>query len=168
MEKEALLCILLNRAHPLSWTWEELGTINNEVMPTHHVWLESGYNVWKDCAFHIPKNVNAVEKDIIQVRVWPGLFQPAWGLYWNTVFSVSKNNTMYLFIISAVSANQHALEDTKILPNVKESSETFARMPISSLIGFHLEYDQEMLHEERRHYMAFQTTQGIHRLTKLV
>jgi hypothetical protein len=54
-------------------TWEELGTINIEVMPTHHIQLESGQIHWKDCTFHIPKNVNPVEKDIIEVRVWQGL-----------------------------------------------------------------------------------------------
>lgn len=63
-----------------------------------------------------------------------------------------------------MSTNQHALEDTGIMPNVKEYSGAFAGIPISSLIGFHLESDQDMLHEDSQDYMAFQTMQGMYLL----
>jgi hypothetical protein len=66
-----------------------------------------------------------------------------------------------------MSTNQHTLEDTGIMPNVKEYSGAFAGIPISSLIGFHLESDQDMLHEDSRDYMAFQTMEGMYQLNRL-
>jgi hypothetical protein len=109
-----------------------------------------------------------VKKEMIEGRVWQGLFEPAWGPYRNTHFLVPKKNGKYRFIISAVSANRHTLEDAGIPPNVEEFSEAFAGLPISSLIDFHSGYDQKRLHEDSRDYMAFQTTQGLYRPTRLV
>jgi hypothetical protein len=105
---------------------------------------------------------------MIEERVRQSLFEPAWGPYRNANFLVPKKNGKYRFIISAVSTDRHTLEDAGIPPNVKEFSEAFARLPISSLIDFHSGYDQKTLHEDCRNYMAFQTTQGMYRPTRLV
>jgi len=130
--------------------------------------LASGHKVWKDRVFRIPKKVISVEKEIIEEIVRQGLFEPAWGPYRNAHFLFQKKNGKYRFIISAVSGNQHALEDTGIPPNIEELSEAFAGLPISSLIDFHNGYDQIMLHEDSWDYMAFQTVQGRYRPTRLV
>ena len=53
-------------------------------------------------------------------------------------------------------------------PNVEEFSEAFAGLPICSLIDFHSGYDQKVLDKDSRDYMAFQTTQGMYRPTRLV
>jgi len=105
---------------------------------------------------------------MIEARVRRCLFKPAWGPYRNAHLLVPKRNGKYHFIISAVSANQHTLEDSGIPPNVEEFSEAFAGLPIFSLIDFHSVYDQKMLHEDSRNYMACQTTQGMYRPTRLV
>jgi len=160
--------MLSNREYALSWTWEELGTISDEVEPPHRIRLESVHKVWKNRVFRIPKKVIPVEKEMIEERVWQGLFEPAWGPYRNAHFLVPKKNGKYRFIISGVSANWHTLEDAGIPPNVEEFSEAFTGLPISSLIECHSGYDQKRLHEDSRDYMAFQTTQGLYRPTRLV
>ena len=81
---------------------------------------------------------------------------------------VSKKDGKYRFIILAVSVNCHNIEDEGILPNIKEFLEVFAGLPICSLIDLHSSYDQKVLHEDSQDYMAFQTIQGIYRLTRLV
>ena len=67
-----------------------------------------------------------------------------------------------------MSANRHTLEDAKIPPNSKVFSEPFAGLHIFSLIEFHSGYNQKMLHEDSRDYMAFQTMQGMYWPTRLV
>ena len=167
-EKDALLGILSNREYALSRTWEELGTISDEVELFQRIRLESGHMVWKDGVFRVPKKVIPVEKEMIEERVLQGLFHPGWGPYKNAHFLAPKKNGKYSFITSAVSANQHTLEDSGIPLNVEEFSEAFAVLPIAPLIDLHSGYDQKMLHEESRDYMAFQTTQGMYRPTRLV
>jgi len=167
-QKDALLGMLSNREYAHSWRWEELGTISDEVEPPHHIRLESGHKVWKDCVFCAPKKVILVEKEMIEERVRQGLFEPAWGPYKNAHFLVPKNNGKYHFIISAVSADRHTLKDSRIPPNVEQFSEAFAWLPISPLIDIHSGYDQKMLHEECRDYMAFETTQCMYRPTRRV
>jgi len=105
---------------------------------------------------------------MIEERVRQGLFEPAWGRYRNAHFIVPKKNGKYRVIISVVSANPHTLEDAGIRPNGKEFPEAFAGLPISSMIDCHSGYDQTMLHEDSRDYMAIQTTQGMYRPTRLV
>jgi len=99
--------------------------------------------VWQDSVLPIPKKVIAVEKDVIEERVRPGLFEPTRGPYRNAHFLVPKKNGKYRFIISAVNGNRHTLEDHGIPPNVEEFSDAFARPRISSLIDFHSGYDQQ-------------------------
>jgi hypothetical protein len=140
-EQKALIGMLSNREYTLSWTWEELGTISNQVKPPHRIRLESGHSVRKDCVFCIPKKVIPVEKEMIEEIVRQGLFEPAWGPYRNAHILVPKKNGKYCFIISAVSANRHTLEDAGIPPNIEEFSEAFAGLPISSVIDFHSGYD---------------------------
>jgi hypothetical protein len=76
-EKGALLGMLSNREYALSWTWEELGTISDEVEPPHRIRLESGHKVWNDRVFRILKKVIPVEKEMLEERVLQGLFEPA-------------------------------------------------------------------------------------------
>jgi len=109
-----------------------------------------------------------VEKQMVEVTVWQGLSEPAWGPYRNAHFLVPKKDGKYRFIISAVSANRHTLEDTEIPPNIEQFSEAFARLLISSLTDFHSGYDQKMLHEDSRDYMTFQTAPGMYRPSRLV
>jgi len=160
--------MLSNREYTLSWTWEEQGTISDEVEQPHRIRLESGHTVWMDRVFRIPMKFIPVEKEMIVEGVWQGLFEPAWGPYRNAHFLVLKKNGKYCFIISAMSANRHTLEDAGIQPNVEVFSNAFARLPISSLIDFHSGYDQKMLHEDSQDYMACQTTQGMYQPTRLV
>src|SRR5215212_4653890 len=105
---------------------------------------------------------------MVEERVRHGLFEPAWGPYRNAHFLVPKKNGKYRFIISAVSANRHTLKDAGIPPNIEEFSEAFAGLPVCSLVDFHSGYDQKALHEDSRDYMAFQTSQGMYRPTRLV
>jgi len=49
--KEALLGILWNRDYALTWTWEELGTIGDDVKRQHHITLEFSHRMLKDCVF---------------------------------------------------------------------------------------------------------------------
>jgi len=109
-----------------------------------------------------------MDKEIIEERVWLGLFEPAWGPYRNAHFLVSKKNEKYCFFISAVSTNWHTPEDARIPPNVEELSQALAGLPISSLIDFHFGDNQKRLHEDTRNYTAFQTMQGLYRSTRLV
>ena len=104
----------------------------------------------------------------MEAKVKQGLFEPAWGPYRSAHFLVPKKDGRYRFIISAVSANKHTLEDAGVPPNVEEFSEAFAGLPICSLIDFHSGYDQKVLDKDSRDYMAFQTTQGMYRPTRLV
>jgi len=135
---EALLGMLSKREYALSLTLEELGMISNQVKPVNQIRLESGHKVWKDRVICILKKVIHMEKEMIEERVWQGLFVPTWGPYRNAHFLVPKNHGKYHFIISAVSANQHTLEDTGIPPNIEEYSKAFTRLPNSSPIDFHL------------------------------
>jgi len=159
--------MLSNREYALSSTWKELGTISDEVEPRHCIQLESGHKVWKDRVFHIPKKFIPVEKELIEERVWQGLFEPACGSYRIAHFLVPKKNGKYRFIISAVSANRHTLEHAGIPPHVEEFSEAFAGLPICSQIDFHTGCDQKMLHEDSWDYIAFQTTPTMYRPTRL-
>ena len=167
-KKEALLGMVLNGEYPMSWTWEELGPISDEVEPLHSFWLLDSHKIWKHRVFRIPMKVIPVEKDMIEERVRQSLFEPACGPYRNAHFLVPKKNGKYCFSYSAMRTNQHTLEDASIPPNVKEFSEAVARLPISSLIDFYSGYDQKILHKDSWDYMAFQTTQGMNRPTGLV
>ena len=118
--------------------------------------------------FHIPKKVIPVEEEMIEERVRQGLFKPVWGPFRNAHFLVPKKNAMYRFIISAVSTNRLTLEDSGIPPNIEEFSETFAGLPVCSLIAFHSGFHQKILHEDSRDNITFQTTQGMYRPTTLV
>jgi len=160
--------MLSNGEYALSWTWEELGTISDEVEQPHRMRLQSGHKIWMDLVFRIPKKVIPVEEEMIEERVRQGLFESAWGPYRNAHFLVPKKNGKYRFIISAVSANRHTLEDAGIPPNVEEFSAAFAGLSISSMSDFHSEYDQKRKHKDSRDYMAFQTTHGLYRPTRLV
>lgn len=93
---------------------------------------------------------------------------PTWDPHMNAHFMVPKKNRKYHSIISAVSANQRTLEISVILPNVKECSEAFPRLPIFFVIDLHLLYDQAMLHKDSRNYLAIQTQQGMYWPTRLV
>jgi len=112
--------------------------------------------------------VICVEKKMIEDTVRQGLFEHTWCFYRNAHFSVPKKNGKYSFIISAVNTNLLTLEAAGILPDVEEFSERFAGLLISSLIDFPSGYDQKMLHKDSWDYMAFQTTQGMYRPTRLV
>ena len=130
--------------------------------------MECGQKIRKDRVFCIPKKVIPMEQQIMEDRVHQGLYKTAWGPYRNAHFLVPKKNGKYCFIISLVSANRHTLEDDGIPPKVEKVSETFALLPISSLIDFHCGYDQQRLHDDSQGSIAFQTTQGIYRPTRLV
>jgi len=147
-DKDALLGMLSNRKYGLSWTCGELGMISDEVEPPHRIRLVSCYKVWKDRVFCIPKKVIPREKEMIEERVRRSLFKSAWGPYRNCHLLVPKRNGTYHFIISAVSANRHTLEDSGIVPNVEEFSEAFAGLHIISLIDFYSGYEQKMLPED--------------------
>jgi len=118
--------------------------------------------------FCIPKKVIPVENEMIEEKVRHGLFEPPWGPYRNAHFSVPKKNGKFCFIISAVSTNRHTLEDCGTPPNFEGFSEAFAGQPIFSLNEYHSWYDKKMLHEDSRDYMAFQTSDGMYRPTRLV
>ena len=105
---------------------------------------------------------------MIEERVHQGLFETTWGLYRNTHFVVPEKKEKYRFITDAVSAYRHTLEDAEIQPHIEEFSEAFARLPIPSLFDFHFGYNQTLLHEDSRDYMALQTTQGMYRPTRQV
>lgn len=105
---------------------------------------------------------------MIEVRVQQGLFHPAWGPYMNAHFLVPKMNWKNCSILSTGSVNGCTLDDARIQPTVEEFTEDFTKLPIWSLIIFHSGYDQMMLHENTLKYMAFQTTQGMNRPTRLV
>jgi len=167
-ERDALLGMLPNREYALSWTWEELGTISDEVEPPYRIQVECGYKVWEDAVFRIPKKVIPVGKEMIEERVRQGRFEPAWGPYRNAHILVPKKNQKYRFTISAVSANRHTVEEAGTPPNIKELSEAFAGLPISSLIDFHSGSNQKMLHEDSRDYMVIQTMQGMYQPCRLV
>jgi len=160
--------MLSNGEFALSWPWEEQGKISSMVVTPHCIPLESDHKVWKDCIFCIPKKVISVEDEIIEERVRQALFAPAWGLYRNTHFSVPKKNGKYRFIIYGVSANQPTVEDARIPSNIKEFSEAFARLHISSPIDFDSGYGQKMLPKDSWDYMNFQFTQDRYRRTRLV
>lgn len=130
--------------------------------------MVSSNKVWRDRIFCIPKKVIPVETGLIEVRVQQGLFEPTWGPYRNGHIPVRQKNGKYIFIISAVSANQHRIEDTTKPPNVEEFSEAFAGLPISSLIQIHSGYHKKILHTDRRDYMAFQALQSIYQPTSPV
>jgi hypothetical protein len=157
-----------NREYAYSWTLDELGTISEGIEPPHRIRLECGQKICKDRVFRIPKKVIPVKKEIIEEGVRQGLFEPVWGPYRNAHILVPKMNGTYHFITSAVSANQHALQDAAIPPNVEEISEAIAGLPISTPIDFHSAYDQKMLHKDNWDYLAFQTTQAVYRPTTLV
>lgn len=80
---EALLGMQSRREYALSWTWQELETISDEVEPPHHIQLQSGYKVWMDHEFRIPQKVIPVENVVIEESVRQGLFEPSWGPYTN-------------------------------------------------------------------------------------
>ena len=67
-----------------------------------------------------------------------------------------------------MSANRYAQEDAGIPPNVNDFSQAFGGLPISSLINFHLCYDEKMLHKDSGDYMAFRSTQGMYRPSRLL
>ena len=108
------------------------------------------------------------KKELVEAKVKQELFELVWGPYWSAHFLVPKKDGRWHFIISALSANKHTLEDAGVLPNVEEFSEALPGLPIFSLIDFHSGYDQKVLNKESRDYMAFQTTQGMYRPTRLV
>jgi len=157
-----------NREDTVSSTWEELGTISNEFEPPHRIRLECGYKFWTDRVFCMLMKVIPRGIEMKEERVRQGLFEPAWGPYRNVHFLVPKKNGMHCFIISTMTTNRHTLEDTRILANVEEFSEVFTGLPIPSLTDFLSGYDQNLLHKESQEYMAFQTTLGIDRPTKLL
>jgi len=160
--------MLSNGEYALSWTSEELGSISDTVEPPHCIQLESSHKVWKDHVFRIPKNVIPMENAMIEESVQQGLFELTWGPNRTAHFLVPKRTGQCWFIISAVSANRHTLEDSRITPNIEEYSEAFAGLPISSRTDFHTGYNQKMLHDDSLDYMAFQTKQGMYRPTRLV
>jgi len=126
--------------------------LSEEIAPPDGIRSESGHKVRKGRVFRIPKKVIPVEKGMIEERVRQGLFEPAWGPYRNAHLLVPKKNGKYRFIISAVSANRHTLEDAGIPPNIEEFSEAFAVLPISSLIDIHSGYNQKRLPKDSRDY----------------
>jgi len=105
---------------------------------------------------------------MIKVRVRQALFEPEWDPYRNVHSLVPNKNGKYRFIISAMSANWHPLEDAGTQPDIDKFSETFAELPISSLIDHHSRCNQSVLHKDGQDNMAFQTTQGMYRPTRLV
>ena len=167
-KKEAILGRLSNRKYTISWTCEELGTICDEIEPPYHIGLESGHKACKGHVFNITKKVILVEKEMIEGRVWQGLFEPAWGPYRNAHLIVPKKNGNYRFIISAVNVNWNALEDTRIPPKVEEFFKAFAGLPILSLIDIYSGYNQRMLRKDRQDYMAIPNTQGRYQPTRFV
>jgi len=78
-ENETLLGMLSNREYPLSWTWEDLGTISHEVEPTQRIQIQPGHNVWKNRVFLIAKKVIPMEKEMKEQGVRQALFEPAWA-----------------------------------------------------------------------------------------
>jgi hypothetical protein len=109
-----------------------------------------------------------MENDMIEARVWQGLFEPRWGPNMNAHFFVPKMNRTYGFIFSTVSVNGHTLSEARLQSNVEVFSKAFAELPIWSLIIFHSGYNPKMLHESMLDIVASQTTQGMNRPTRLV
>jgi hypothetical protein len=87
-EKHSLLDMQWNREYSLSGTWEELETISKEVEPPHHIRVESGHIGWKDCVFHIPKNIIPMENELIEERVRQDQIEPICGPDRNAHFQV--------------------------------------------------------------------------------
>lgn len=94
-EKEALLKILSNGEYALSWTWDELETISDEVELLQRDRLESSHKVWKDCVFCILKKVIPIQKEMVEEQVQQRPFELARGLYRNANFLVPKNDGKY-------------------------------------------------------------------------
>jgi hypothetical protein len=105
---------------------------------------------------------------MIEPTVLQGLFETAWHPYRNAHLLVPKYKEKYCFIIFAGSANRHTLKDGGIPHIVQESSEDYPGLPISLLMTFHSGYTQKILHKDIRDYMAFRTTHGMYRPTRLV
>jgi len=69
--------------------------ISNGVETPHHIRLEANHKVWHDAVFRIRKKVVTVEIEMIDERVWQGLFEPAWGPNRNAHFFVGRMNGKY-------------------------------------------------------------------------
>jgi len=136
--------MLSNREYSLSWPWEELRTISDEIQLPHCIHQKSGHKVWNNHVFLIPKKVISVETEMIEATVRKGLFKPTWGPYRNTIILVPKQNRKYRVMIPAMSAMRYTLEGATILPVFERFSEAFAGQPISALIDSHARYDQNV------------------------
>jgi len=101
-------------------------------------------------------------------RVWQGQFDPGWVPDQNALFLGLKKFGKYHFVITTMSENLQILEDPWILHSIEEFSEALARLSNSLLICFHSGYDKSVLDEDSHDYMAYQSTHGKYRLSRLV
>jgi len=55
--------------------------ISHEVEPPHCIQQEARDTAWKDGVFRIAKKVIPIEQEMMEERVWQGLFELAWSPY---------------------------------------------------------------------------------------
>lgn len=165
-EREMLLEILYSREAVLTFEWEEIGRVREEVTPPikirtvpHEPWMAkgvpysqiSGAHSHRDCpTANECETVGRLPRSISEFLL-PG-FERKWEISFDQ---------------AAVFLNKVSIKDANLPPSADEFSEEFSGMAITSVVDLFSGYDQVPLAEESRDMTAFQTLIGLLRMTTL-
>jgi Reverse transcriptase (RNA-dependent DNA polymerase) len=165
-ERELLKEMLLNREAALSWTFDELGRVVEDVTPPQRIRTVE-HEAWQAKGFPIPRALNDVVKEMILERLDRGTLERCHSPYRNPWFLVKKKDKKYRIVNAAMWLNKHTIRDATLPPTADEFAERFSGMSVLTLADLHSGYDQIELDVRDRDKTAFMTPIGLVRLTTL-
>jgi hypothetical protein len=165
-ERELLKEMLLNREAALSWTFDELGRVVDDVTPPQRIRTVE-HEAWQAKGFPIPRALNDVVKEMILERLDRGTLERCHSPYRNPWFLVKKKDKKYRIVNAAMWLNKHTIRDATLPPTADEFAERFSGMNVLTLADLHSGYDQIELDVRDRDKTAFMTPIGLVRLTTL-
>ena len=165
-ERELFVEMLYNREAVLSWTFDELGMVREDVAPPQRIRTVE-HTAWQAPQFPIPRALRETIKEMLRERVARGTLERCHGPYRNPWFLVKKKDAKYRIVNAAMWLNKVTIRDATLPPTADEFAERFAGMKILTLADLHSGYDQCSLDVRDRDMTAFMTPIGLLRLTTL-
>jgi hypothetical protein len=167
-EKELLFKMLSNREAALAWDFSHLGLLKPEVSPPLEI-RTVPHEAWQEASFSVPRALAPVVEKLVRERLDAGVFERCHGAYRNAFFLVGKKAVAsYRMVLNALRANKVTIRDANLPPSADEFSEHFAGCVIASLVDLFSGYDQFPLAIKSRDMVAFMTSMGLIRPTRLL
>ena len=166
-ERELLTEMLYNREAVLSWNFEEMGKVREDVVPPQEI-RTVPHDAWQCKGFNVPKALQQQVIEMLEERVKKGIYESCHGPYRNGWFLVGKQEKgKYRLVNACTIMNSFTIRDANMPPAPDEFAESFAGDAIASVVDMFSGYDQMTLAEKCRDMTAIQTPLGLLRMATI-